>query len=414
MKITSKHVIAFALFLLIACATPASAKCTFDNVSATRDNSGKGLTVSPTLVECDTVSAKLTLNAFNFSSVWNSTEVYYVSGPATIKIDKSTVKTGGLVLSAFIHDSGSLTFSKLGEYIFQARGRFGPSTPTPNFVLRITEFKVTPDRLNMATGGVAPNSNVFNVSTGLSSAIKFSTSLASNDGGDSMSKVSVDYQSSSKRGLVTASRQDSSGVFTVETKSSVFSANAVKVVVPPQPLIQIIIGEAEGTSDIAQKAVAVVIRNRLKHPWYRKKDTYSKVIFDREFGIQFRGTESAKFTQAANRTSKNAKSYDAALSVAAEIFARTDTLKVGGAIGFGSPNVYLTKSQFDVDKAKLLDAYNRCLKVSARGLLPKSKWFPDLSEDHQAVIINEIDPYIFVFIRPRPPGGCAVTKMDFQ
>src|SRR5947209_2385150 len=202
MELKSKHLVMASVFLVMAWATPTLAKCTFTNVSATRDSSGRNMTVSPTFNQCDSLPSQITLDVFNFSSLFNSAQVYYLSGPANISSSGASVKAGGLVASAAIHGTRTLSFNTVGDYTFQARGLSGPSTPSPTFVVRISRFTISPESLYMATGGVAPGANVLFVSTNLSGQIKFTTNYVSNEGGASRSNVSVNIVSNPKQGVV--------------------------------------------------------------------------------------------------------------------------------------------------------------------------------------------------------------------
>lgn len=410
MELKSKRLVLASFLLVMACATPVFAKCTFSNISATRDSTGRNMTVSPTLTQCDTLPSQLTLDVFNFSSVFYSTQVYYVSGPANITQNGSTVKTGGLVASAAIHGTRTLSFNTVGDYTFQARGLSGPSTPSPTFVVRISRFTVSPESLYMATGGVAPGTNVLYVSTSLTGPINFIQNLMSNEGGASRSNVSINNVSNPKQGVVSVSAQGSSGVFRVDTTNSIFSANPVSLVVPPQNLIQVVLGEAQGQTDKAQRAVAAVVRNRVFSPLF--PNTYNGVILAPS---QFASTTTPMFTRAATRaTATDPAAYDRALTYAAPIFARTDSLSLGGAISFGSPGAIFSSAQLTAELAKINNAINTCPKVSAKTLGFDRRWYPSLGIDDQAIVFNEIDPKVFVFVRQRPSNGCAVIRMSLQ
>jgi hypothetical protein len=410
MKLKSKRLVTASLFLVMAWALPALAKCTFTNLSATRDRTGRNITVSPTFTQCDTLPSDLTLDVFNFSSAFYSAQVYYLSGPANISSSGSTVRPGGLVASAGIQATRTLHFNTVGDYTFQARGLSGPATPSPTFVVRISRFTVSPESLYMATGGVAPGANILYVSTDLSGQINFSTAYVSNEGGAARSNVSVSNQSNAKQGVVNVSPQGSSGVFRVDTKNSIFTANLVYMVVPPQPLIQVLIGEAQGQTDNAQRGVGAVVRNRVASPLFPK--TYSGVIFAPS---QFASTTTAAFNGAASRVTSNPSVYDKALGIAARIFARTDNLSVGNAIAFGSPGAVFSSAQLNAEIAKINDAINRCPKVSAKTLGFDRRWYPSLGIDDQAIVFNEIDAKVFVFVRQRPSNNsCAVIRMPLQ
>jgi hypothetical protein len=410
MELKSKRLILASLLLVIAWATPALAKCTFSNVSATRDRTGRNMTVSPTLTQCDTLPSQLTLDVFNFSSAFYSAQVYYVSGPANITQNGSTVKTGGLVASAAIHGTRTLSFNTVGDYTFQARGLSGPSTPSPTFVVRISRFTVSPESRYMATGGVAPGANVLNAVTNLSGQIKFTSNFVNNEGGASRSNVSINNASNPKQGVISVSPQGSSGVFRVDTTNSIFSASSVYLVVPPQNLIQVVIGEAQGQTDKAQRAVAAVVRNRVTSPLF--PNTYNGVILAPS---QFASTTTAKFTKAATRaTALDVSAYDKALTFSAGIFARTDSLNLGGAISFGSPGAIFSSAQLNTELAKINNAINTCPKVSAKTLGFDRRWYPSLGIDDQAIVFNDIDPKVFVFVRQRPSNGCAVIRMSLQ
>jgi Cell Wall Hydrolase len=410
MELKSKHLVTAALFLVMAWATPALAKCTFTNLSATRDGTGRNITVSPTFTQCDTLPSDLTLDVFNFSSAFYSSQVYYLSGPVNISSSGLTVKPGGLVASAAIHTTRTLHFNTVGDYTFQARGLSGPFTPSPTFVVRISRFTVSPESLYMATGGVAPGANTLYVSTNLSGQIKFSTSYVGNEGGTSRSNVSVNLVSNPMQGVVSVSPQGSSGVFRVDTTTSIFSANSVPVIVSPQTLIQVVVGEAQGQTDKAQRAVAAVVRNRVANPLFPK--TYNDVILAPS---QFASTTTARFTKAATRaTALDTAAYDQAVTLSGGIFARTDSLSVGGAISFGSPGAVFSSAQLNTEIAKINDAINRCPKVSAKTLGFDRRWYPSLGIDDQAIVFNEIDPRVFVFVRQRPKDACAVIRMPLQ
>jgi hypothetical protein len=411
MELKSKRLVLASFLLVMTCATPALAKCTFGNISATRDSTGRNLTVSPTLSQCDTLPSQLTLDVFNFSSAFYSAQVFYVSGPANITQNGSTVKTGGLVASAGVHTTRTLSFNTVGDYTFQARGLSGPSTPSPTFVVRISRFTVSPESLYMATGGVAPGANVLNAVTNLTGQIKFTPNYVNNDGGASRSNVSINNASNPKQGVVSVSPQGSSGVFRVDTTNSIFSASSVYLVVPPQNLIQVVLGEAQGQTDKAQRAVAAVVRNRVLSPLF--PNTYNGVILAPS---QFASTTTATFTRAATRaTAVDPAAYDRALTYAAPIFARTDNLNVGGAIAFGSPKAGVSSTQLTTELAKINDAINRCPKVSAKTLGFDPRWYPGLGIDDQAIVFNEIDARVFVFVRQRPSkDSCAVIRMPLQ
>jgi hypothetical protein len=411
MELKSKLLVLASFLLVMAWATPAFANCTFSNITATRDSTGRNITVNPTLTQCDTLPSQLTLDVFNFSSAFYSTQVYYVSGPANITQNGSTVRTGQMVASAAIHTTRTLSFNTVGDYTFQSRGLSGPGTPSPTFVVRISRFTVSPESLFMATGGVAPGANVLYVSTTLSGSIRFTPNYVSNEGGTSRSNVSVSNVSNTKQGVVSISPQGSSGVFRVDTTNSIFSANSVYLVVPPQNLIQVVLGEAQGQTDKAQRAVAAVVKNRVLSPLF--PNTYNGVILSPS---QFASTTTATFTRAATRaTAVDPAAYDRALTYTAGIFARTDNLNVGGAIAFGSPKAGVSSIQLTTELAKINDAINRCPKVSAKTLGFDPRWYPSLGIDDQAIVFNEIDPKVFVFVRQRPSrDSCAVIRMPLQ
>jgi hypothetical protein len=409
---TRLRVLVSAIVVVFLANMSAKAVCTFTNLQVTRQSSARTVTGSPTISECDTLPSSVTLDAFNFSSVFNSIQVTYRSGPANITANNSTVRPGGVVVQASIHGTKVLNFNTVGDYTFIGTGVSGPATNSVTIVVRISQFKVAPDRLNIATGGVATGANLFNVSTGLSGQIRFSKSFVSNNGGTTASSLNISNQSNSKQGIVTASPQGSSGVFRVEITTSIFKANLAYVTVPPQSLIQALIGEAQGQSDVALRSVGVVIRNRVGNPLFRQ-DTYQAVVLAPN---QFASTTTPRFAQAANRsTAQNPTAYDTATKVAAEVFDRREGASLGGAVAFGSPGA-LPASQRDLELRKLQDALNRqpCSKVPAKTLGFDRRWYPVLGFDDQAIIVNQISAQTFVFVRPRPSNGCAVVSMSFQ
>lgn len=400
------------IILAMVALIPMTAKgvCTFSNLTVTREKSGKTVTGSPTLSECDTLPSSVTLDAFNFSSVFNSVQVVYRSGPDSITSNGAAVRAGGVVVQAAIHGTKTLSFRTAGDYTFVGSGVSGGATNTVTIVVRVSPFKVSPEALNIATGGVAPDANVLRASTSLSGQVKFSTSFVRNDGGSSRSSLAINNQADNKQGVVTASPQGSSGVFRVETSTSIFKANLVYVTVPPQELIQVLIGEGQGQSETALRGVGVVVRNRVGNPLFRQ-NTYSAVIFAPS---QFASTGAARFSQASKRsTAQSQSAYDLATKVASEIFDGREHATLGNVLAFGSPN-FLPQPQRDQDLRKLQDALNRCPKVSAKSLGFDKRWYPLLGFDDQAVIVDGIARESFVFVRQRNSNDCAVITLRFQ
>lgn len=400
----------FVLAIVALIPMTARGVCTFSNLQVTRASSGRTVTGSPTTSECDTLPSSLTLDAFNFSSVFNSVQVVFRSGPDSITSNGTTVRSGGVVVQASIHGTKTLSFRTAGEYTFVGNGVSGAATNSVTIVVRVSPFTVSPETVNMATGGVAPDANVLRVSTLLSGQVRFAPVLLRNAGSTMGSTLTINNQSNNKQGIITAGPQGSSGVFRVDTSMSIFKANAVNLTVPPQELIQVLIGEAQGQTETALRGVAVVVRNRVGNSLFRQS-TYNGVIFAPS---QFASTSTSRFSQASKRsTAQSPSAYDVATKVAAEIFDGREHATLGNAVAFGSPGA-LPQAQRDQDLRKLQDALNRCQRVAAKTLGFDRRWYPVLSFDDQAVIVDGIPRESFVFVRPRNPNDCAVITMRFQ
>lgn len=404
---------ASSLFLILFWNTLAHADCTFNNLQFTRERSGKTISASPSVSQCASIPSSITLDAFNFYSALTLIQVVYVSGPANIQVNGSSTRAGSVIASAFIHDLKTITFNVAGDYTLQGRGSLGPTAATASIVVKISQFGLSPGQLDIATGGVAPNTNMFTVTTGLTGQIKFSTQLVRNEGSDSLSALSINNQASPNKGIVAASSNGSSGAFQVTALNSIFKSNVANVTVPPQPLIQVIVGEAQGQNDLAQSAVAVVIRNRIRSTlrFNENRKTYGGEV---TAPGQFASTSTSRFINAALRSSAQSQAaYDSALRNAAAVFDLRQGATLGGALAFGSPGA-LPSAQRQAELSKLQNALNQCQRVSANSLAFDRRWFPVLSGDVQAMIVNGIAADVFVFVRPRPANGCAVLSVPFQ
>src|SRR5438067_10223189 len=113
-------------FLIVVLCAATKATCTFSNLQVTRDKSARTVTSSPNISECDTLPSSLTLDAFNFSSIFNSVQVIYRSGPDSITANGTQVKPGGQVVQAAIHGTKTLSFRTVGDYTFVGSGVSGP------------------------------------------------------------------------------------------------------------------------------------------------------------------------------------------------------------------------------------------------------------------------------------------------
>jgi hypothetical protein len=295
-------------------------------------------------------------------------------------------------------------FDAEGDYNFSVSAGGGPAALAQTFQVKITHFTLSPSQLDIATGGVA--ANTLNVSTGLLGQLRFASTLISNVAGESNAKLSIDPQ-----GHVSAVSNRQSGIFGVSVSLTIFS-RAAQVTVPPQPLIQVLIGEAQAQSDNAKTAVAGIIRNRLNRSWFGNLRTYNAVIFARN---QFASVGTDRFNNAQSRNTANSKpAYDGAVGDASKVFDGRLGVPFGSAIAFGSPGASNTQSQAQI--SKLRDELNRCHKVSSTALGFASYWYPQLPSiaDQQVVIFSEVNMADFVFIRPRPStNACAVVAQSW-
>lgn len=287
------------------------------------------------------------------------------------------------------------------------------SAPTSDACLSLS-----PSHLDIATGGVAPNDNVFSVSGSTSPSILFSSVLKSDIGGQSDARLAIDNHANPTKGLVTAMAQGSSGVFDLVASLGSTHTKPSSVTVPPQALIQVIIGEAEGTGDTAERAVAIVLRNRLSSPLrfcqaggFVPCTTYNEAIFAPQ---QFASTKTSRFVDAISwQTALSQSEYKRALANAAAVFDNRESASLSGAIAFGSPGALPAADQ-KREISKLQDALNTCPKAAANSLGLDRRWFPIFSFKEQALVVGGIPMPTFVFVRPYSTGDCAVINIPFQ
>ncbi|HEV2991159.1 MAG TPA: hypothetical protein VG759_22160 [Candidatus Angelobacter sp.] len=413
-KLKSSFICSAALFILFGASVLSQATCTFQNVAASRDSSGRTITVIPSISECDSLSTRINLQVFSLGSnpFW-TTQVTYTSGPTNILVNGASTRLGSVVAKTGFSFQAqvALGFLTYGDYNFTTSASGGPSTQPQSFTIRISPFQLQPAQLFIATGGTRPDLSVFSVPTNLSGNLTFNRTMVSNDKGKLPTDIS--FAQSGLSAKVTALTQGGSGVFSVTAKKSIFTSSG-QVIVPPQPLIQILIGEAQGQSDVVKTAVASVIRNRTisRRNFLEDKKNYTDEVFARK---QFASTSTSRFIHAQSRQGADSSSeYDAALIDAGRVFLGTGALNLSGAIGFGSPGA-VAGGSLEVKKVK--DALARCPKISAsdKQLNFSGLWFPTVDYDSQIVIFNSIDAGVMVFIRERPSkNDCAVIALGLN
>jgi hypothetical protein len=394
-----------------------SADCTFSSLVATRDSSGAKLTANPSLDQCDSAPTTLKLQVFNLyntnapSRILTYTQVTYVSGPRAISVDGKSKSAGAVIAKAFIQDNVSIKFASEGDYQLKVTaGGGGPAASSQTFQVKISHLELSPSQLDIATGGVADSANTLNVDSGLSGKRTFKSSLRSNRGGESAAKISIDAQ-----GRVTAVKYRQSGIYDVTASLLIFSRSAT-ITVPPQPLIQVLIGEAQAQSENGKAAVAGVIRNRLNKRLFGNRETYNDLIFDRS---QFTSTKEARFINAQSRnTTQSTAAYDSAFRAASKVFDGRLGVPFGNVIAYGSPGASNLHGKAEVRKIQAELDRSPCRKVSATklGFDEGDYWYPDLPsiKDQQVVIFSEVPLKDFAFIRERPSGGCGVVQQSWK
>ena len=231
-----------------------------------------------------------------------------------------------------------------------------------------------------------------------------------------MASLSYNPSTGSTR-AVSAGPQDSSAIWLLQaTISGQVSSTGTEVIVPPQKLIQVLIGE--DIADLAQgnlrpaEAVGVVIQNRINDS--RWPNTYNEVITQ---SGQFASVGTSPYNNARTRsTAGNLTAYDNAVEVAANVYGLVDPLDnvtLGGAIAFGSPGALL-EPQRSEEISKVERALENCVQTDAKNLGFSNLWFPRFEFDQQALVVDGIPIATFVFVRERPTGGCAVIRIPFQ
>jgi len=278
---------------------------------------------------------------------------------------------------------------------------------------------IQPERLRIATGGTNPDRDDIMVSP--NNAGIQETFVANLGGQGQMATLSYNPTTGSMR-AVSASPQDSSAVWRLRaTINGQLSSNGTEVIVPPQLLIQVLIGE--DITDLAAgnllppQAVGVVIRNRINDSRF-PPTTYNGVILQPG---QFASTREPRFRNARMRsTTGNVTAYDNAVTVAADVYGLVpplDNVTLGRAIAFGSPGA-IPGTQGDIALLLMIANTTPCpavYRVDAKTLGFDSRWYPDLPAiDQQVILISEIPVQTFAFIRERPStNACAVIKAGF-
>jgi hypothetical protein len=287
-----------------------------------------------------------------------------------------------------------------------------PSTGFPDTAsLSIMPLTISPFRLDIATGGTNPNTDDLNISPSNATIV---VNFTSNLGGVFLATLTYNPATGSTR-TVSASPQDSSGVWKLAAYSNGQTSNTETVViVPPQKFIQVLIGEAQAqlaTNDLlSPTAVAIVIRNRILDSANRWPKNYNdNITLD-----QFRSVTEARFINARNRaTAQSLTAYDNAVRVAADVFGGVEQANLGNSLGFGSPGV--VGATEDIANLILYANTTPCpFRQDAKTLGFSTDWFPRFSFDQQVLLINEIPVETFVFIRERPADACSVIKAGIR
>ncbi len=405
-----------AATLFLTMAAPAWATCNFSVVVASRDITGKKLSVNPISNQCDSAPANVSIEFFNLynngpiSRAISTIQVTYASGASSIVVNGSQKTAGNFLGSAYIHGTANVTFNTEGTYTFSVSAGGGPTVGSQTFQVKVSHFTLSPTQLDIATGGVA--NNQLQIETNLSGSPAIGWTRIDNTGGESNATLSVDQQ---RRVTATSDRQ--SGVFGLSASLFGFARSA-QITVPPQPLIQVLIGEAQVQSGNGKAAVAGIIRNRLNQKLFGGYSTYNGLIAARN---QFSSVDTDRYKNARLRTTADSKSaYDSAVANAAKVFDKRLSASFGNAIGYGSPGATNNASQKQTEISRLQNELNlqSCHRVSATSVFPNSYWYHGLIEfpsikDQQLLVFNEIDMSDFVFIRPRPVNGCVIVRQSW-
>lgn len=323
-----------------------------------------------------------------------------------------------------VEEAGHLRWTQQRASSFEVEATFTPSDAcivNMGIATPASQVEISPCQMDIATGGVVPDTNIFMIDSPLQGALTFSTELAHNDGGDTDAILTITSDDRTRTGTVTAQPQNASGLFRVTANVANIQSQPAAVTVPPQRFLQIIIGEAQGEPALSQSAVAIVLRNRLSSSLFfcqtngrfHRCTTYNEAILSPG---EFASTTEPRYLQAATRSGAvDADAYDQALAIVSKVFDGRERATLAGAVAFGSPQACRTCIPADEFK-KVQDELDRptCQKVDARTLGFHRSWFPILAEDSQAMVVNGINLETFVFVRPRPVDGCAVIEIPFS
>ena len=216
---------------------------------------------------------------------------------------------------------------------------------------------------------------------------------------------------------VSASPQDRSAIWKLRATFNQQSSGPQEttVIVPPQNLIQVLIGEDQADLALGNllppTGAAIVVRNRTfpNNPW---PDTYNAVINDPR---QFASVGTARYNAARTRaTAQSVTAYDNAVDVAANVYGGVEGATLGGAIAFGSPQ----RAQDPQREINLINLYLNtvpCPQFDARQAGFDLKWFPFfMTIDEQVLVVDGIPIPTFVFVRQRPANGCVVIRIPFS
>ena len=177
------------------CVTPLSASCTFSNVSVSRDSAGKNINIPVVLDQCNALPANISVQLFNLynsnapSRILSTLQLKYMSGPTSIKVGTSTKNVGSIVSSAYIQDIQNVTFTSVGDYVFQATATLGPADTPQSFTVQVqVPPQVTINSATLCADQI--QTNIQPATTG-----QFSIAFLRSDGGPAYQVLSAQSRS---------------------------------------------------------------------------------------------------------------------------------------------------------------------------------------------------------------------------
>ncbi len=292
-----------------------------------------------------------------------------------------------------------------GSGFQQAPGGSGAMAEAAATVFNYT-LSQSPAVLNLSTGDTDKQiTSTVSVST-LSFTPAFSVGLQENP--NSSCQVTLGFSNDSGTGsaqtTVTAGAAGCSGIFNaIATTNGKVSTGSTKIVVPPQILIKMLVGEAGGQSaagDMTQPAIGVAARNQFGDADFGSPSTYQAAIIPE----QFDGLNDPVANALANGP-------EPPLTHAAGVFSNVVGAIVENATCFWSP----TTAEWTIVQAALDSGTTTfpenlfdpdCYDASERQILIKTSVADNASGG------NKEGAPAFLFIQERDPTAPAVRRID--